>query len=228
MLHYRSVFPTQPELWQACILSTIANSFWVAADNERYPYEFWAGPNYCLDNGGGDTTVLTFSESAIVAALFSHESQLNTWAAGEPYDLQAFFVGIQPQHLMLAQQQTLPQLRSMQYVPEEYPVLGAPMVTAAFWGTGNHLTSPMTWSEIAWNGGFLVETLLRDKEVAIGDWQLPPEQESLLRSLYQRRVASPTGLVVVGPSEREIIVASGGAGIERSRKLLGAIGIIVS
>jgi hypothetical protein len=130
-----------------------------------------------------------------------------------------------PEHLSLADNEAL------QYVLQEYHGTIMPIITAAFWRAGKHLTAAEPWGQVLTHGAHLIRTQLQDTEVAIREWQtkyqMPSSQVNLMKSLFDRRMASPNHQIFLGDWEKDILTSHGMEGLEESQKLLAAVGVML-
>lgn len=219
-------FPTRTELWRGCILVTIAAGLWLPR-HPQYQDKEWEGTTYQCDDGQGACGVVAFTAEGVAAAFFDHESDRSPFPDEweRDYDWRPFFAGIPPDLLELAEREVLPRMLF------DYRRARAPIVTAAFWGHGEQLTGAEAWDAIFDNGGFLLEFELMEPEEAIDAYRvshhLSLEQEGVLRSLFRRRLVSQDAAVRVTLAEERVFRLGSDEGIDKSRTLLAAVGIVL-
>ena len=218
-------FPRIAELRQGIILATIAHAIWIAADAEL-AYELgWDGPNYLRQDGQGTRGTITLTEAGIVAAFRDDDSPRTPWRPGVEHSLDQLLNGMPENVRLIAEQHTL------QYLMDEWEGLVRPVITAAFWSTGDHLTAAEPWQDVVTHGAHLIGTELMGAEDAIIAWQegleLSSAQVHLLRSLYSRKLDSPDTPISLESWEYDILVSAGSKGLHESRDLLAVIGIDV-
>jgi hypothetical protein len=221
----REPFPPRMRLWQGAILGTIAHAIWIVADPLLAAEQSWDGPNYNVQDSMGSRGTITFAGERAVGVFFDAHSRRSPFRSGRDYDLRSFFTGISDELYSLAQQEAL------QYVLDDYRGALVPIITAAFWSEGEFLAVAEPWPEVVTNGAHLVSIQLMEPDAAMVEWreecEMSPSQVALMRSLFDRKMATPNAPVVLEDSERDILTSEGDEGIDESRRLLAAIGIIV-
>lgn len=88
----------------------------------------------------------------------------------------------------------LAQAESLQYVLEDVDGEIKPVITAAFWGTWEELSSYQNWSDIWENGGYILENQLLPRQQSLARWDeyygLTNGQMNLALSLLDRKLAN--------------------------------------
>lgn len=218
-------FPRTSQLFQGAILGTIAHALWIAKYPDFANEQSWDGPNYSVQNSQDVRGTITFLGSRVVGVFRDESSPRNPFSAEEEYDLSRFLVGMTPDLLDLATNEAL------QYVLEDYKGNIVPIITTAFWSDGEFLTSAEPWHEVVENGAKILQTQLIDTKAAITKWQsdyeISASQATLMRTLFDRKIKLPDTQITLSSGERDLLVANNAEGIEESRQLLGAIGIIL-
>jgi hypothetical protein len=114
--------------------------------------------------------------------------------------------------------------------------LGGPdaAITAAMWADGERFTANEPWEVVFHNSLWACHRQLLPVDVAVLEWQgqfdLDDEGVGVLRSLYQRRLASTQPMIPVEPWERETIMrgcARDDLGPSAARDALASIGIVL-
>ena len=225
MTVWSPAFPTRRQLWDGVVLGTIAHSIWQASDEEFAPDQQWDGHNYGLNNEQGARGTITFAPEGVVGVFCDVRSVRNPWHSEVPYDPHTFLATAPGPLLAIAERETL------QYQLFDFRGAVAPVITAAFWSQGERLTAAEPWSTVVVNGAHLLRIQLMETERAVGEWQENYEfsiaQVALLRTLFERRVALRDLPIRLQSEELVVLKAAGDAGIERSRSLLEAIGILL-
>jgi hypothetical protein len=221
-------FPSVSQLWQGCILGTIAHAIWLVQEPDFAYEQSWDGSNYSVQDGEGCRGSITFQDNnAKVIGVFRDENSPRNPLVSEEgnYSLTPFFEGIPEELLSLANDEAL------QYVLEEYEGATQPIITTAFWNKGETLTAAEPWSEVLTHGASILEIQLMDTDDAIEEWEanyeMSPSQVSLMRSLFERKIATPNSPISLNNDELNLLLSDDGEGLDESRELLGGIGIIV-
>jgi hypothetical protein len=216
---------TQSDLWRGAILVTIAHSIFTSGHPELAHEQSWDPPNYNVQDSQGSLGTVTFGDEGTVAAFFDLHSPRNPLATQEPYKVDDRLAEMPTNLRALAREEAL------QYLLQDYKGEKVPLITATFWSEGDRLVAAEPWPSLLTNGGHLVESHLRPVQEAIREWQsqygFSPAQVSLLRSLFERKLATENGSVVLTPAERNSLVTGGDEGLELSRELLSSIGITI-
>ncbi len=216
---------SRQQLWRGAVLSTIAHAIWIAQDPILAYEQSWDGRNYNIQDSQGALGTITFAELGVIGAFFDAHSPRSPFRSNKTYTTAPFFEGMPTALWEIAQAETL------QYLLQEYQGSDVPLITAAFWSEGENLASTEPWSEVFDNGAHLVRIQLLEPEDAIADlqsnYELSPQQVNLLRSLFIRKTAAPDIPIILNDQERSITVTQGATGVEESRELLAAIGIVL-
>lgn len=208
------------QLWSGCILGSLAHAIMVA-QHPLFSYEqSWDGVNYCLQDGAGIRGTVTFAENGCVAA-FRNDRYFQ---ATSKMDVGKFFQGADADILSIAEKETL------QYLLDDINGEIRPAVTAVFWGHENLYTNDSI--EKAMMGGLsLLEKQFMDYEQAllawISEYSLNDSQANLLERLYEKKVDSPSELIIVGEHESEKLNPVNEEGLEESAKLFEELGFQV-
>jgi hypothetical protein len=221
-----SAFPERATLWRGAILGTIAHAIWVAAGASLTVLQQWDGLNYSLNDVSGARGTVTFTPERVVAA-FRDEHHLSR--AAPPlqgigrYAAEYYFAGAPDAAVALAREEAL------QYLFDTYRGVDQPVATAAFWSEGETLRAIEPWAAVVEHGAHLLRIQLLPADEAVSAWEedyeLSAAQVALLRAIFERRMATPDGIVALTPQERRALAAVGEEGIEESRALLAAVGI---
>ena len=224
-----SAFPDRATLWRGAVLGTIAHAIWVAGGASLAVLQQWDGFNYSLNDVSGARGTVTFTLERVVAA-FRDEHSLSR--AAPPlrgtgrYAAEYYFAGAPEAAVALAREEAL------QYLFDTYRGVDQPVVTAAFWSEGATLRAIEPWPAVVEHGAHLLRIQLLAPDEAVSAWEeeyeLSTAHVALLRTLYERRMATPDGIVAMTSQECQALAAAGEDGIEESRALLAAVGITLS
>jgi hypothetical protein len=221
-----SAFPDRATLWRGVVLGTIAHAIWVAGGASLAVLQQWDGVNYTLNDVSGARGTVTFTPERVVAA-FRDEHSLAR--AAPPlqgtgrYAAEYYFAGAPEAVVALAREEAL------QYLFDTYQGVDQPVVTAAFWSEGATLRAIEPWPAVVEHGAHLLRIQLLPTDEAVSAWEedyeLSRAQVTLLRTIFERRMATPDGVVALTPRDHRALAAAGEDGLEESRALLAAIGI---
>ena len=229
-------FPLSVRLWQGAVLATIANAIFRAVDDSFVGGRTWNGSHYWLNDDQGAFGVVGFRDSMalrdwrIVALLCDSNTDRSGWEPGtHPPDWRPRLAGMPADLRAWAERDLLDYMRQVPL--EDGSGTLAPLITAAFWSDGDRLAANEPWSEVLKYGAHVLSTELMEFDEAVeelqGDYLLFPDQVELLVSLYERKMADPSTPVVVQREGLEVLFADGDRGLETTRDLLQAIGIIL-
>jgi hypothetical protein len=220
-----NAFPQRLQLWYGVILGTIAHAIWLASSPEFSHEQSWDGLNYSIQDSMGSRGTVSFAGDQVVGVFFDKDSPRNPLRLGKPYDVRPFLRGMPPSLLALAEGEAL------QYVLQEYDGTIMPIITAAFWSEGEYLAAAEPWVQVFDHGAHLIHTQIQDYETAISEWQaeyeMPSAQVDLMKSLFNRKIASSQKQILLSDSELDALIISGDEGLDESRELLATVGIIV-
>ncbi len=217
-------FPPTINLVQGAILATIAHALFIASD-PFLSYELsWEGTNYSRQNSQGTRGTITFAGAQLVGVFLEDRSPRAPWHADEPYDLERVLAGMPPGQRAMADTGALQYLWDFQWT-------STPVATATFWSAGSYLTAAEPWPDVLEHGGHLVATECLPPEEGLNsvqeNYDLLPPQVALLRSLFERKIASSATVIMLTEEERRVLTAAGQAGVAESRTTLAAVGIVL-
>lgn len=219
--------PQASSLLQGSFLGTIAHSISVMLYPDFSHEQSWDGINYNIQDSMGSRGTVTFAGDQVVGVFFDCNSPRNPYRSGENNQilLQRLFNGI-PAYLW-----NIAKKEALQYVLQEYNGQVLPVVTAVFWSKGEYLTAAEPWDRVFGHGAHLVKLQLLDIESAIVGWQeeyeFLPAQVDLMRQLFNRKMAAPGHSILLSEQELSILRSRGTEGLEASRELLAAIGLVL-
>ncbi|MGG0184515.1 hypothetical protein ABEY26_00475 [Bacillus rhizoplanae] len=207
------------ELWKGCMLASIAHAINVAHYPEFAHEQSWDGFNYNVQDSSGTRGTITFHSNYLVAAFRDDNNE----RVSDYKDALEYFKDAPEELKELATDETL------QYLLEDINGEAVPMITAAFWGTGEEIYSQEEFDEMIENGGFLLERQAMDIETAIDEWQEDAEmsdvQINLLKSIFHRKVENPSKVIVLTAEEIQMIESEDEEGLAESRISFEEIGI---
>jgi hypothetical protein len=214
------------QLWNGCILTTIAHAIFTAHHPELANEQSWDGINYNIQDSEGALGTVTFSPKGTIGAFFDAHSPRNPFSSGEQgYDLSARIAEMPPELKVIAEEETL------QYLLQDYNGQETSLITAVFWSEDGNLVAAEPANEVFSNGAHLIQTQLKETDEAIEVWRghygLTPEQVELLRSLFASKAAAPNSNLVLDDAQRKALAQEGSEGLDQSRDLLAGIGIVV-
>jgi hypothetical protein len=185
----------------------------------------WDGLNYNRQDTMGTYGTVSFYEDSVVGVFFDLHSPRSPFKSKKKYDMQPFVRGMPVELRARAEQETL------QYILEEYDGIIQPIITAAFWSKGEHLTASEPWANVVTHGAHLIRIEVMQTERAIREiqteYEFSDEQLQLVRSVYERKVEVPNSNLLLSEQEREQISSQGMQGLEQCRELFSKIGILL-
>jgi len=211
----------QKQLWEGCILAAIAHAIMVAHYPELSNEHSWDGINYSVQDSSGTRGTITFDSKYCVAAFRNDNSdRITTSNFSEAHK---YFQGASYEILKLAEDEAL------QYLLENVNGRTIPAITTAFWGKNNNLFTNDIYDEMIDNGGFLLERQVMDLDAAIEAWKeyydMSEQQCDLLKSVYERKVNNPNGVLTLSTEEISLIESDDEEGLNESRVSFEEIGI---
>lgn len=205
------------QLWNGCILASIAHAIMVA----HYPYlsneHSWEGFNYNVQDSEGTRGTVTFQNNYLVAAFRNNET------VPRKFTTMDFFQGAPDKIIEIAETETL------QYLLESVNGEDMPLITTAFLGIENQIFSLDSFDIMIENGGALLKRQVMEFHLAIESWEeyyeMTEEQNTLLKNIYQRKVTNPDGKIVLSMNEINLIGTNDEEGLSESRTSFSEIGI---
>jgi hypothetical protein len=216
-------FPTRSQLWNGAILVSIAHAIFMTESTELGYEVSWDGFNYCRQDSQGTRGTFTFGPDGLIAVIRDDDSPKAPWNSKKPYSLEPFLKNI-PQNLY-----NLAQKEALQYVLDEYNGYEGPVVTAAFWGTGEVMEGAEPWKEIFENGAHLIKFELMEPETAFKeiepDYGFSEAQMRLLKTIYDKRIKAGLEPIYLTEPEIQQLSFNGEWDITESLELFEAINI---
>jgi hypothetical protein len=189
-------------LWNGCMLASIAHAIMVAHYPELSHEQSWDGTNYSVQNSAGTRGGVTFKNEHCVAAFRNDNSERLNNTVGHT-DASNYFEGANSEILLLAESDTL------QYLLDCVDGEVKPVVTTAFWGHAGSLFSIDTSSEMLKNGGNLLARQMMDVGSAINSWKeyygMTEKLVLLLKSIYAQKIENPEELIRLSEMEIDMI-----------------------
>jgi hypothetical protein len=211
------------QLWEGCILATIAHAIFIAQQPELAHEQSWDGLNYNIQDSQGALGTITFSDEGTVGAFFDSHSSRNPFTSGCATDLDERFAGMPSALRALAERETL------QYLLQDFHGNNVSLLTAAFWSEKTRLVAAEPWPDVISNGAHLIQFQLRPVHEAIVAWQSHYEfnatKVELLRSVYERKISAGKEPMALTDTEKEILREGSSPGLQLSRDLLAEVSI---
>ena len=205
---------TKEQLWKGCILASIAHAIMVAHYPDLSNEHSWDGINYNVQNSTGARGTITFNPRYCIAA-FRDDNSDRIAIKSKVQKAHAYFKNAPNEIINFAETETL------QYLLDNVDGKMVPLITAAFWEMANKLVSVDKFDDMINNGGFLLEIQLMDFEAAIKAWKayydMSAQQYDLLESIYIRKVAQPTGTLILSKGEIALIGTDDPDGLDESK-----------
>ncbi len=220
--------PTRTIVWRGATLGGLVHSIMAIQNPVFAPFAQWIGQDYSVTDMQGRNGVVSFDDDLLVATFFDQDSERGPYRTPGEYDLNRFFRGMPAPHRSLVERR--PELRLELY--DE----GISCVTAAFWNEGESLTAADPWDVVLAEGAQLIRIeLLEDLDQSIGQWQqqtgMNTEQATVVRWLFDRKLAQPTGTIVLSLEEAERVRSSSAEpntmGKKACRVALTGLGILM-
>jgi hypothetical protein len=205
------------QLWEGCILASIAHAIMVAHYPELSHEQSWDDINYNVQDSSGTRGTITFHPNYLVGAF------RNEFSEREYIDALDYFNCAPEEVNKLAVNETL------QYLLDEIDGDTVPVITTAFWGSDDGTYSNDNFEDFIENGGFLLASQTKDIETAVIEWieyyEMSKSQINLLCSIFERKISDPNGEIFLTESEIRMIESNDEEGINESRISFEEIGI---
>ena len=203
------------KLYEGCVFAAIVHAV-TAGEYPELNYEHsWDGINYCMNDSQGCRATITFHPDYIIA-VFQDMSKYD-FNMDLRMDIQELLTEMPEDILELARAEAL------QYVLEDINGEIQPVITAAFWGTWEGLSSSQAWVEIWENGGYIIRNQLLSHQESLVQWDdyygLNNEQMNLIESLYERKMQNRSNAIYMSDEEMKYLYGDIGECIESLQEL---------
>jgi len=203
------------ELWNGCILASIAHAIMVAHYPDFSSEQSWDGINYSVQDYEGMRGTVTFYNEYCVAA-FRNENSIRLTEPLKYANAHKYFKGANSEILNLAENEAL------QYLLDDVDGKATPIITTAMWGDESILYTNDTNEEFLSNGGSLLYRQMMDVESAISAWKeyydMTEQQIVLLKSIYKRKIEAPMELIKLFRQDIELIGIINQDGLDECHK----------
>lgn len=210
------------QLWQGCILASIAHAIMVAHYPEMSNEHSWDGMNYSTQDSSGTRGTITFSDKYYVGAFRNDNSERLNNKNGVLKYIQ-YFNGVSQDIIKLSEEEAL------QYLLEDINGKTIPVITTVFWGNENDGFSNDKINDFKENGGFLLEVQMMEIDKAINEWkeyyEMTQKRVDLLISIYKRKENFPNEIITLSEKEIYKIGTEDKEGLYESKVSFEEIGI---
>ncbi|MEH7350952.1 hypothetical protein [Gottfriedia acidiceleris] len=207
------------QLWEGCILASIAHAIMVAHYPDISHEQSWDGFNYSVQDSSGSRGTITFHPNFLVGAFRNdHSERIVDYKNAIEY-----FKGAPGKFKEVASEEAL------LYLLDEIEEKAVPVITTAFWGNLDEVYSNDTYEAFIKNGGFLIERQIDNVENGINEWkeeyEMSENQIVLLKSIFKRKIENPTADIVLNEKEIKMIGSEDEEGLSESRRSFEELGI---
>lgn len=214
----KRIYIKKAELYNSCLLATIAHAIMVSHYPELSNEHSWDGNNYNVQNNNGIRGTITFTDQYCIAAFRDDNSKrLNKSTPAEK-----FFKGAPNRILEAAIEDTL------QYLLENINNETIPLITTSFWCIEDVLYSNDSVEEMKLNGLSILEYQFLNTDESIGKWikyyDMSEQQVNLLKSIYNKRIINPNIILTISEDEKRQI---GTEILEETIESFKEIGIVI-
>lgn len=208
------------ELWNGCILASVAHAIMVAHYPSIANENSWDGINYSVQDSQGARGTITFYKDFCVGAFRNeYSSRLTT----KFKDANEYFQGAPQEVVQSANSEAL------QYLLDDIQEQIVPVITTAFWGNNRELWTIDSSKEFFENGGFLIERQLMSFDTAISEWiedyEMSEQQVDLLKSIYSRKISNSKDKIILSAKEISMIGVFDEEGLIASKESFREMGI---
>lgn len=209
------------ELYNGCILASIAHAIMVAHYPELSNEQSWDGENYSVQDNSGMRGTVTFHDGFCTAAFRNDNSDRISTVL--PMNAIDYFRNASKEIIKLAETETL------QYLLEKVGGKTIPVITTAFWGDKNGLFTVDSLDEMLKNGGELLKRQVLGHDLSVQAWQeyydMSEPQVNLLKSIYLHKITNPKGILTISKKEIDLIGIDDEDGLDESRESFSEMGI---
>ncbi len=210
------------QLWEGCMLASIAHAIMVAHYPELSNEHSWDGVNYNVQDNEGGRGTITFNAQYCVGAFRNiHSDRIKTIKNAKTY-----FENAPTAVVELAENEAL------QYLLENIEGKSVPIITTAFWGKEGNCFAIDSMEELYQNGVFLLKRQLMDFTSSVESWvkyyDMSTNQCALLKKVVKEKNKKKSGTIVLSKEDIQQIGVSDLDRLEESRISFEEIGIVLS
>ncbi|MGX9807747.1 hypothetical protein ACV3PA_10960 [Exiguobacterium acetylicum] len=203
-------------IWQGCILASIAHAIFVA-NNPDFTYEHsWDGDHYSTNDGQGCRGTVTFGQDIFMAGFRNEDFFEETAEASD---------------LLIEASEKVKQMAindTFHYLLDDVDGVVTPVVTTIVWGDDHRVFSSHPYEELMERGGSLLEIQSLDFETGLEYWEeyyeLTEPQLALLKKLYHIKIENPLQVSTLSQMDIQALDTRDLEGIEESRIFFAEIG----
>lgn len=206
-------------LWEGCILSSIAHAVSIAEYPELANEHSWDGFNYNIQDNSGGRGTLTFHSKYLVAAFRDDNGE----RIENCQDALMYFQDAPSEVKEIATTETL------QYLLDDFDGQLQPSITTSFWSVEDKIYSQDDLSDLIENGGFLLEHQSADFDEAIENiqeyYELSDIKIDLIKTIFNRKIKNPSEEIILNQKQIEIIDCGDEEGLKESEESFSELGI---
>lgn len=214
---------TIDNLWNGCILASIAHAIMVAHYPELSNEHSWDGMNYSVQDSEGSRGTITFHPKFCVGA-FRNDLSDRLNSINNCRQFRKYFEGAPKEIINLSEEEAL------QYLLDDIDGDTLPLITTAFWGVDNKFYTIDSFEDMYQNGVFLLERQLMNMDDAVEAWaeyyDMDINQCNLLKKIFIRRLEQKNDKIILSKDEIQQIGSSDKEGLYESKILFEEINII--
>ncbi|AEB75047.1 hypothetical protein [Clostridium botulinum] len=218
----RTINLRKQELWNGCILASIAHAIMVSHYREIANEHSWDGINYSIQDSEGTRGTITFNNDCYVGVFRNDRSErLNKIEISKIHS--EYFIGAPNSIKQLADKEAL------QYVLQNINNEIIPLITTAIWGNNKQGFSNDSLEDFMDNGGFLIENQMMNTEDSIREWKeyydMTEAQCNLLKNIYNRKIKRTNENLCLTKNDIDLIGTRDLQGLNESKIAFEEIGI---
>lgn len=203
-------------IWQGCILASIAHAIFVA-NNPDFAYEHsWDGDHYSTNDGQGCRGTVTFGQDFFVVGFRNEEFFEETMEAND---------------LLIEAPEKVQKMAvddTFQYLLDDIEGVILPVVTTVLWGDDRQSFSSHQYEKMMDRGSSLLDIQASGYEAGLAYWEeyyeLTERQLVLLETLYHSKIEHPSQTITLSHEDIQALDSNDKEGIEESITSFAEIG----
>lgn len=189
------------QLWQGCILASIAHAIMLCKFPELDYEHSWDGNNYSTNNGSGCRATITFDQKYTIAVFQDSSLKINNKNVKK-------YLDISNKELM-----NIAESEALQYVLEDVEGFIKPCISAAFWGIDNILYSFYDFKYLYEKGVYIISNQMSTFKKSLDYWEeyydMNKSQMELANKIFDLRV-NTEDCIILSKEDKSVLLSNGG------------------
>lgn len=211
-------------LWEGCILTTIAHAIMVEEYLDLSNEQSWDGINYNVQDSSGCRGTITFHERYLVAVF----QDINNKKMIEQCikDGALSILNIQNKEI-----EEIASEEALQYVLDNVNGETVSIITAGFWGINSDIFCRDEYKTVENNGAYIISNQIKgfdeNLQALINYYDINSDLVRMIESVYYRKIQNPENIIKLLHEEKNVLLEIYGSELAECKQTLKEINILI-